>query len=276
MTSKHKEYVLGTGDDELERLGIQHRLWADATTLAWKKAGIGPGSNVVDLGCGPGHASFDLAQLVTKRGRVLALDESQPFIDAVNRQAQSRGFDHVVAQLADAQNLDQSLARIGIDAVYCRWLLCWLPEPQKALRGIMSLLKPGGKVIIHDYFNWQSMGLAPRSRALEKVIAAAQESFKDRHSNTDISGSLPRLLREAGFKEKYFEVHSRTPRGGGCDSMIAWPVTWWKTYAPKLVSLGKLSQDTCDQALADISRLERDPEMFFVCPPVYEFIYEKP
>ena len=50
-------YVLGTGDDELQRLSLQHRLWADAAHAAFRRAGITIAQRVLDVGCGPGFAA---------------------------------------------------------------------------------------------------------------------------------------------------------------------------------------------------------------------------
>ncbi|MEQ1634790.1 MAG: SAM-dependent methyltransferase, partial [Planctomycetota bacterium] len=65
-----REYVLGTGSDELTRLSQQHRLWSNTAHEAWLAARIAPGHRVLDVGCGPGYAAFDLASLVTARGAV--------------------------------------------------------------------------------------------------------------------------------------------------------------------------------------------------------------
>jgi len=78
------EYILGTGADELDRLALQARLWSDAAHNLWRMARIQPGSHVLDVGCGPGYAAFDLAQLVTRRGRVIGLDESANFVAYAN------------------------------------------------------------------------------------------------------------------------------------------------------------------------------------------------
>ncbi|MFY9341712.1 MAG: methyltransferase domain-containing protein, partial [Planctomycetota bacterium] len=76
MSEREREYVLGTGADELSRLGLQHRLWSDAAHQAWQRACIRPGQRVLDVGCGPGYAAFDLAQIVTAVGAVVGVDES--------------------------------------------------------------------------------------------------------------------------------------------------------------------------------------------------------
>src|SRR5206468_3743802 len=60
--SKERDYVLGTHDEELERLGVQHRAWRPVVLDCWKKAGITAGSRVLDVGAGPGYATVDLAE----------------------------------------------------------------------------------------------------------------------------------------------------------------------------------------------------------------------
>lgn len=266
------EYILGTGDDELTRLGVQHRIWADAAAGAWKRAGIGPSSRVLDVGCGPGYATFDLSQLVGAGGLALGVDESARFVEFVNAQAAARHLPQVRAAVGDVQRLDGAALGGRFDAAYARWTLCWLEHPARAVAGVAGVLKPGGKFIVHDYFNWQAMTIAPRSRAMDRLIGAAMESYAERHGDMDISGKLPAMFRAAGLKVEHFEVHSRVARGGGHDSTIAWPVTWWRTYGPKLATAGRLTEAECAEALADLDDLEKNEDRFYVCPQVYEFI----
>ena len=44
-----REYVLGTGDDELARLALQNRLWSDASTQAWRQAELHRGDRVLAI-----------------------------------------------------------------------------------------------------------------------------------------------------------------------------------------------------------------------------------
>ncbi len=89
--ASEKAYVLGTHDEELARLGVQHRAWRERALGAWRRGGIGPGSTVLDVGCGPGYASLDLAELVGSGGRVVAVGKSARFLDALNTMSKARG-----------------------------------------------------------------------------------------------------------------------------------------------------------------------------------------
>ena len=70
--SKERDYVLGTHEDELERLGVQHRAWRPVVLDCWRNAGITTGSKVLDVGAGPGYATVDLADIVGRTGKVVA------------------------------------------------------------------------------------------------------------------------------------------------------------------------------------------------------------
>jgi SAM-dependent methyltransferase len=106
MTSDEREYVLGTDDAELLRLGLQHRLWSAQAFTCWERAGVTPGATVLDVGAGPGFGSIDLAQLVTPSGHVIAVDESERFLRHLAERARALGISHVETRTQDVQRLD--------------------------------------------------------------------------------------------------------------------------------------------------------------------------
>src|SRR5262245_6514743 len=77
-----RDYVLGTHDEELVRLGLQHRVWRPVVLDCWRRAGITTGSRVLDVGAGPGYAALDLAEIVGPAGRVVAVERSPRFVEA--------------------------------------------------------------------------------------------------------------------------------------------------------------------------------------------------
>ncbi|PYJ29582.1 MAG: hypothetical protein DME90_05035, partial [Verrucomicrobia bacterium] len=88
MTDGHfvatdRDYVLGTHEPELARLGLQHRVWLPVVLNCWHRAGITVGKRVLDVGAGPGYATVDLAEIVGPTGEVVALERSRNFIRAM-------------------------------------------------------------------------------------------------------------------------------------------------------------------------------------------------
>ncbi len=272
-TSAPREYVLGTGLDELQRLGFQHRLWADAAHAAWRKAQVRLGQRVLDVGCGPGFASFDLAQLVGPEGRVVGVDESPAFINHLQAQAASRGLANLSGFVGDVQDLTTARAHGPFDLAYERWVLCFVPRPDDVVASVASLLKRGGRFVIHDYFNYGSMTMAPRRPSHDKAVAATIASWRSRGGDPDICGRLPAMLTRHGFTIEHLAVHQRLARGH--DTMFQWVDVWWRIYAPKLVEMNLLSQADCDQLMLDLAAVRDSPTDFVMPPPVYELIAVK-
>lgn len=239
------------------------------------------GHHVIDLGCGPGYASFELAQLVGPGGRVVGVDESASFINYLNTQVIARSLKQLHGVVGDVQDLPgmratgagEYLRPGSFDLAYQRWVLCFVPKPDAMIAGAAELLKPGGRFVIHDYFNYASMTMAPRRASHDKAVAATVASWRERGGDPDIAGRLPRMLKAHGFTVTHLEVHQRLARPA--DTMFHWPDVWWRTYAPKLVQMGFLAQADCDQLLRDLDEVGQSTTDFVVPPPVFELVAVK-
>lgn len=269
-----REYVLGTGNDELTRLALQNRLWSDAAHTAWKLAGIAPGQRVLDVGCGPGYAAFDLAQIVTSTGAVVGLDESESFVSYAREQATTRGLPQLTAHAVDVQAFTaEHVGNAPFDLAYARWVLCFVRDPEAVVKNVARVLRRGGSFVVHDYFNYGSMTMAPRRRSHDRAVAATMNAWREHGGDPDVVGRLPRVFAENGLRLDHLTVHTRVARGS--ESMFAWPDTWWRTFAPKLVGMGKLEKSDCDELIADLTQARKSASEFVQCPPVYELIATK-
>ncbi|MFO0838884.1 MAG: methyltransferase domain-containing protein [Phycisphaerae bacterium] len=266
--SQSPEYVLGTHDDEVTRLGLQHQLWAAYTAALWERAGFQPGSRLLDVGCGPGHAAFDLAQLVGPGGQVVAIDESPRFVEALRVQCRQRGLSQVDARVVDAQRLD--LPAGSMDGAYCRWVLCWLRDAQAVIDGVARALRVGGVFAIQDYFNYRSLTLAPRSPELERVVQAVLAAWKMRGGDDDLAARLPAMLTRSGLRVREIHPVLRVARPG--EPLWHWPTTFFNNFVPSLVKTGYLSQSEADAFFAEWRRRTEDANTFFCTPPVFEVI----
>ncbi len=153
------DYVLGSSDREIERLGYQHEIWFGETAALWERAGLGLGSVVADFGCGPGLCTRALSRLVGPQGKVYAVDASDRFAGLVGQFAD--GVDNVEFYQSDVSKT--LLTDASCDAVFARWLYCFLPEPATALAEAKRILKPGGCIILFDYFNYLAADVFPQN-----------------------------------------------------------------------------------------------------------------
>lgn len=266
------EYVLGTGSGEAARLGLQHRLWSAAAHTLWERAGIKPGMTVLDVGCGPGHATMDLAQIVGETGRVIAIDESPGFLKQLNDEAKARCFVHIDRVLGDAQDLDIAIPGVDklVDLAYVRWVFCFLAHPEDVVKGLARLVKPGGKVVIQDYFNYESMTLAPRREVFSKIIRAVAASWRSTGGDPDIMGRLPGMLRRNGFEVTYLGVNQRVARP--TDTIWAWPDSFWHSFVPRLAQLGFITEADRQGFFEAWKDAAADPDTFMQLPPLFDLI----
>lgn len=266
-TREQNEYVLGTHDAELERLGLQHRVWSEQAFALWNRAGFAPNQTILDLGCGPGFASIDLARLFPT-SKVIAIDESPRFIEHLKRRCNVEGVRNVDARVGDAQALD--LPTASIDAVYSRWVLCFLPDPAAAVRGVARALRPGGIFAVQDYFNYESLTLAPRSEIMTRVVQAVGESWRKRGGDPDFVARLPGMMIDAGLEVREITPQLRIARPQ--TAVWQWPTTFFANFVPMLVEQGFLAHADLETFKAEWQRRSSDPATFFFAPPAFDVV----
>ncbi|HEU4877243.1 MAG TPA: methyltransferase domain-containing protein, partial [Sphingomicrobium sp.] len=119
------DYVLGTRDDEVARLGVQHSVWRAEMLEGFRLAGFGAGQTILDVGAGPGFASADLSQLVGPSGRVIALERSPHFA------ATLRGRHLANVELREQDINEQEFGTAIADGAWTRWVLAFVADPAR-------------------------------------------------------------------------------------------------------------------------------------------------
>ena len=67
----------------------------------------------------------------------------------------------------------------SLDGMYCRWALAWIPNPKEILTKVLDALKPGGKMVIHEYYDWKTHQTEPNLPSINQAIVQALKSFKE-------------------------------------------------------------------------------------------------
>ena len=269
-TSEQNEYILGTDEAELHRLGLQHQIWASEAHLGWTKAGFNVGETILDLGCGPGFCAKELAYIVGKKGRVIGVDKSHNYIQFLQKTAALHAI-NIDAIHSDFNDL--KLSANSLDAMYCRWALAWIGNPKEILNKVFTALKPGGKMVIQEYFDWSTHQTQPSTGTLSKAIAMCLKSFKEQEGDIDVGREIPAMLETMGMKIESTRIIAKLANPK--ELTWQWPKSFYQVYFPRLVEMNYLTQQESDQALTDMYQLEKTASSQLFCPSVIEIIAGK-
>lgn len=129
-------------DGQLAPLG---RMVADRLAVA-------PGERVIDVGCGCGESTLELARRVGPGGHVLGVDISKPMLARAGERAAAEGFGQVTLLEADAQS--HPFPAGGFDVVYSRFGVMFFADPVAAFTNLRRALRAGGRL---GFVCWQSL-----------------------------------------------------------------------------------------------------------------------
>lgn len=117
--------------------------------FAVKRAKVKSGDRVLDICCGTGKITMELARVVGKSGTVTGLDFSSSMLEVANRELE--GFDlKDVITLVQGNAMDLPFPDHSFDAVTVGWGLRNVPDIEKVVREMMRVVKPGGMVVSLD------------------------------------------------------------------------------------------------------------------------------
>jgi SAM-dependent methyltransferase len=269
--AKERDYVLGTHDAEVDRLGLQHRVWRPRVSDAWRRAGFTVGQALLDVGCGPGFAALDLAGIVGPTGRIVAVDRSRRFLDVAAAAARARGHAHLETHELDLD--EQPLPCAQLDGAWSRWVYAFVRTPRAVLAKVVSALRLGGVVVMHEYVDYRAWRISPRCPAMEEFVAEVVESWRGGGGEPDIALELPRWLEELGCELLETRPISELARPGGF--LWEWPRAFLDVGMARLVELGRMDAARAAAMRAEIARAEAAPGAFMITPTVLEIVARK-
>lgn len=169
---------------------------------SWRTAGnsagyllprLRPGLDLLDVGCGPGTITADLADRVAP-GRVVGIDRSDDVIAA----AQALTTRNVSFRTGDVYAL--AFDDASFDVVHAHQVLHHLTDPVAALVEMRRVLRPGGTVAARDS-DYASFAWAPRDPMLTRWNELYHEITRRNGAEADAGRFLLGWVHAAGFEE---------------------------------------------------------------------------
>jgi SAM-dependent methyltransferase len=233
---------------------MQKRLDAQIGSIGLKAMdalALREGEHVIDIGCGCGTTSFEIARRVGASGRVEALDISRPMLEVARREAGHNHVHNVTFIEADAQTYAFEAA--AHDALYSRFGVMFFSDPVAAFRNLLAALKPkSGRLA---FVCWRPLKENPW---MEIPLKAAMQHLPPQEAPDPLAPGpyafadaerVKRILIEAGFVNVLAAPHDQKVSIGQLDEAVE--------HCTRVGPLGRLLLEYPDAVAAVTETLRR-------------------
>jgi len=204
-------YPLGGTQTERDRLLTQAEQYEPTANWLLDQIGIQPGWRAVDIGCGPIGILNLLSQRVGPRGSVVGLEREPRFVEMARAEIAKRSLGNVTMVQADA--LNTGLEKSSFDLAHERLVLINVSDREAFLSEMLSLLRPGGTVVLEDVDN-VSWLCQPAHPSWDILLNAFHTVFHAGGGDGFVGRRLPVLLHAAGVENIRTKVTVETPPMG--------------------------------------------------------------
>jgi ubiquinone/menaquinone biosynthesis C-methylase UbiE len=255
-------YPLPVGEIDRERLARQEALLY-SHSIEWIKPYLKPNSIMMDVGCGQGDLTLELAKLLPE-GKVRAVDSSRENLDILKRKAQEQRITNIECICEDVNQLDG--LRGGCDIVHCRWLLAHVRDPLHAAKQMATQIRPGGTLLFEEpdgdvYECPRGLPIAFRIllfairfqhwwKGTSRLVAhRLREEFPNRNDMVIDNVTNPRIVSEEQYHKERYYYAAKNMVGDVKIPIIKQLVQWW---------------------LDSLKRIADDPNIRITCTSFYQ------
>ena len=245
MTNARNTYTHGHHDSVLR----SHRWRTVDNSAAYLIPHLRPGQRILDVGCGPGTITIDLARRVAP-GSVVGIDNEPALREPARAEAGAQGVTNVSFAVGEIYQLDYPDGTF--DVVHAHQVLQHLTEPVTALRELRRVCQPGGIVAVRDA-DFAAMTWYPVDARLDRWLELYQRVARSNRAEPDAGRRLLSWAQAAGF-------------GTITSSASAWCYAtpeeraWWGGLWADRITSSALAAQAVNRGLATRDNLEEIAE----------------
>jgi len=197
-----------------------HRWRTAENSAAYLLPHLRPGLDLLDVGCGPGTLTTDLAARVAP-GRVVGLDVDEGVVAEAAEHGRRVGAANVEWLVGDFRQLD--LGSDGFDVVHAHQVLHHLRDPVGGLAAMAAQARPGGLVASRES-DYSAMFWAPADERLDRWMAMYQAVARHNGAEPSAGRHLLAWAQEAGLTDVTFTTSTWT--FATADDRVWWAEMW--------------------------------------------------
>ncbi len=148
LTGRPLAEMLGYADEDVDWLPETTVESLAGTGNPFSMGPLAEGETVLDIGSGAGFDTLLAARQVGPRGRVIAVDMTEPMLDKTRASAAALGLDNVEVRQGYAEELPAESE--SVDVVISNGVINLCPDKMAVMKEVHRVLKPGGRIQIAD------------------------------------------------------------------------------------------------------------------------------
>ncbi len=258
-----ERYVIKGGAEGRARLRLLSEVMGPSTRALLDEVGIPAGAACLDIGCGGGDVSLELARRTGLAGRVIGVDLDEAKLQIARSEAAEQGVTNVVFEVRDCTRWEPDEL---FDVVYMRFLLTHLPDPASLVAAVRRHTRPGGVVIIED-IDFRGHFAEPDCPALTRFVELYGKSVRRRGADPDIGPRLPQLLRGAGFDDVELKLAHPVAMVGGIKLLTCITL---ESIADAVLKDGLVTEPELRKTIDELQTFASDPHTVLGGPRVFQ------
>jgi SAM-dependent methyltransferase len=260
-----KDYAIRGGAAGRERLRILSRIMCASTTSLFDRLAISNEQECLDVGCGGGDVTLELARRIGPRGKAVGVDIDATQLDIARGEADAQGFRNVEFRLLDARTMDLDM-EVVFDVVYARFLLTHLADPSHAVAAFYKHVRPGGLVIVED-IDFDGYFTYPEFEAFRRYKELYCDLVRRRGGDPNIGPRLPILLMDAGLEKVATTIVQPIGTEGEVKFMNSITL---ENIADAVLADGLAARQEIDGLIQDLTRFAENPRTVAGVPRVVQ------
>jgi ubiquinone/menaquinone biosynthesis C-methylase UbiE len=266
-----ERYVIRGGSAGYRRLQMLARVQNPNTLEVLRQAGLCPGMHCLDVGCGSGDVTFELAWLAGPDGSATGLDMDPVKLGLATDEAAARGLANVTFREASVRDWHEPAA---YDLVFSRFLLQHLADPAAALARMWAAVRPGGVLIAQDA-DFTGLFCDPPNAGFTFYAEKYQQALALNGGDPGMARKLYRSFLAAGLPDPQLQMNQTAGTDPDGDTKLL-ALSTLEATAESIVGAGVATAEDAAAAQADLAAFIADPHTLVADPRIFSVWAHRP
>jgi SAM-dependent methyltransferase len=261
-------YIMRGGLEGRERLRVLARAMHPTTAALFDRVGVVAGMRCLDVGCGGGDVTRELARQAAPGGSALGIDIDGAKIELAAAEAAADGG---AIEFRQCDILETDFEP-EFDLIYVRFVLTHLVDPAATVARMARWLRPAtGRLVVED-IDFTGSFFHPASSAYDRYADLYTRTAHARGVDPNIGPRLPGLLADAGCRDVHLNVvqpAGRSPTGHERDVKLVSPLTL-EIIADSVIAEAIARREEIEPVVDELYRLAADETTVLAIPRIVQ------